>query len=126
MSRYYLSRVLVAVAFGALWVVLGSSWWAAGLAAGVAFALFVLAPRSGLYAVRPELGVTAMADDERTRAVRDKAARIAFVATMLGLGGLELYFRRSGVEAIPLRAVDFLLLFGVAVYWLFNIVLRRT
>jgi hypothetical protein len=126
MTRYYLSRVLVALAFGALWVVMGSSWLAAGLAAGAAFALFVLAPRSGLYAVRPELGVTAMADDERTRAIRDKAARIAFVATMLGLAGLELYFRKSGAEAVPLRTLDFLLVFGVAVYWLFNTTLRRT
>lgn len=126
MKVYYMSRALIALAFGGLWLVTGSSWLAAGLAAGVAFALFLFAPRSGLYAVRPERGVTAMADDERTRAIRDKAARNAFVATMLGLGGLEIYFRSSGLEAIPFNAVNYLLLFGVVVYWLFNLFLRRT
>ncbi len=126
MTQYYLSRGLVALAFGALWLATGSSWLAAGLAAGVAFGLFLLAPKSGLYAVHPERGVTAMADDERTRAIRDKAARNAFIATMLGLGGLEMYFQSQGLEAIPFRAANYLLLFGVAVYWLFNILLRRT
>jgi uncharacterized membrane protein len=125
MRTYYLSRAFVALAFGGLWLASGSSWLAAGLAAGVAFGLSLLAPRSGLYAVHPERGATALVADERTRAVQDKAARIAFQVTILALAALEVYFRSAGLEAFPFAAVNYLLLLGVAVYVFFRLYLLR-
>ena len=125
MTRYYLSRALVAIVFGALWVALGSSWWAGVLAGAAAFGLFLLAPRTGLYAVHPELGVTALAADERTRTVQDKAARIAFQLTIPALAAAEIYFSWAGFDAIPFAAVNYLLLFAIAVYAFFRIYLLR-
>ena len=88
MKVYYLSRALLSLAFGAFFALTGSSWWVALLAGGIAFAFFLWAPRSGRYAVHPELGVTALRRDERTQSINDQAARNAFVVSMLALGGI--------------------------------------
>jgi hypothetical protein len=55
MSRYYISRILVSVAFGGLFALTGSPWWMAVLTSIVLIALFLYAPHSGRYAVHPEL-----------------------------------------------------------------------
>lgn len=125
MTRYYLSRALVALVFGAIWVAFGSTWWVGVVAGAAAFGLSLLAPRTGLYAVRPGLGVTALALDERTRTVQDKAARIAFQLTIPALAGVEVYFGWAGSDAIPFTAVNYLLLFAVVVYAFFRFYLLR-
>ncbi|MBU0703152.1 MAG: hypothetical protein KKC18_04730 [Chloroflexi bacterium] len=87
MSRYYLSRLLISAMLCGLLLLSGSPGWKAALAGASVFALFLWAPRSGRYAVHPERGITALQYDECTRAITDEAARIAFVVTMLALGG---------------------------------------
>lgn len=58
-----------------------------------AYSCFVsLAPHSGRYSVHPELGVTALRLDERTQITNDKAARNAFVISILALCGITAYF----------------------------------
>ena len=126
MTRYYLSRALISVAFGGLFVLTGSPWWKATLAGIIPFALFLWAPRSGRYAVHPERGVTALQYDERTRVITDKAARIAFVATMLALGGLVVYFGSIPPADVPVHILNFVLVLGAVIYFAASFWLRRT
>jgi hypothetical protein len=125
MTRYYLSRAFISVAFGGLFVLAGSPWWVAALTGAITFALFLWAPHSGRYTVHPELGITALRHDERTQAITDKAARIAFVVTIIMVGGLAVYFRSIALADVPVRALSFALAFGVLTYFVADFWLRR-
>src|SRR5512143_1614349 len=92
MKAYYLSRAVISIGFGALFLLSGSSWWVAVLVAAVAFGWFLLAPHIGRYSVHPEFGVTALRRDERSQLINDKAARNAFVVSMLAVAGAAIYF----------------------------------
>jgi hypothetical protein len=124
MKAYYVSRALLSVAFGLLFVVAGSPWWQGALIGLVLLVLFMLAPRSGRYAVHPEFGVTALRRDERTQVINDKAARNGFIAVGLALGALLLYTNLTGA-ALATGWLTWLLLGGLAVYYLSDIILRR-
>jgi hypothetical protein len=124
MKAYYLSRAALSAAFGLLFIVTGSPWWQGALIGLVLLILFMLAPRSGRYAVHPEYGVTALRRDERTQAINDKAARNGFVAVGLALGALLLYAGLSGA-ALTTSWLTWLLLGGLAVYYLSDLILRR-
>lgn len=126
MSRYYLSRLLVSATLCGLLLLSGSSGWTAALAGAGVFALFLWAPHSGRYAVRPERGITALQHDEFTRAITDKAARIAFVVTTLALGGLVVYFGSVAPADVPVRLINFVLILGWAIYFVVSFWLRRT
>ncbi len=126
LQRYYISRALLSVALGgALWFS-GTTWWAAALLGCGVFALFLWAPHSGRYAVHPELGVTAMRRDEHTQAINDKAARNAFVVTMLVIGGLVMYFGSVTPAVVPLSILRLLLFTGVLTYFVSDFWLRRS
>lgn len=56
LTRYYLTRALMAIALAALLALTGLSWWLAGLAGAVTLAWFLWAPRSGRYLVSEEGG----------------------------------------------------------------------
>jgi len=92
MSAYYISRAVISAASGVLLALTGLQWWMATLMGVIVFGLFLWAPRSGRYAVHPEFGVTALRRDEHTQAINDKAARNAFVVTMLAIAGIAIYF----------------------------------
>jgi hypothetical protein len=125
MRSYYLSRMLVAVGFGVLFFLGGSSWWQAALVGGAAIAWFLWAPRSGRYRVAPELGVTALRRDERSQGINDAAGRNAFVVLMLATGAAAVYAGLSGLSQVPVRALDWLLILGVLVYFGSDFWLRR-
>src|SRR5512138_1679174 len=91
MKAYYVSRAVISVLFGLIAVMTGSEWWVGLLVTALAFGWFLLAPRIGRYSVHPEAGVTALRRDERSQVINDKAARNAFVATMLAVGGVLIY-----------------------------------
>jgi len=76
--------------------------------------------------VRPERGITALQHDEFTRAITDKAARIAFVVTTLALGGLVVYFGSVAPADVPVRLINFVLILGWAIYFVVSFWLRRT
>src|SRR5512143_889552 len=105
MKAYYLSRAVISIGFGALFLLSGSSWWVAVLVAAVAFGWFLLAPHIGRYSVHPEFGVTALRRDERSQGINDRAARNAFVISMLVLGGLLVYFQWLAIEVTPLSVL---------------------
>src|SRR5512146_3318640 len=117
MRAYYVSRAVLAVLLGALAVMTGWDWWLGLLVAALVFGWFLLAPRIGRYAVQPQAGVTALRRDELSQVINDKAARNAFVATALAMGGVLVYCGLSAVSSVPLAVLDWLLIFGVAVYY---------
>lgn len=122
-SRYYLSRTAVSIAFGGLFVLSGGELWLAALLSGLTLAFFLWAPYSGRYIFHPELGVTALRRDDRTQIINDKAARSAFVITMLALAGVALYF---GPAAVPAYLLSLLLFLGMLSYYATDLWLRRT
>ena len=126
MSRYYLSRALVSAAVVVLLMLGGTPWWGAMLSGVIVFGLFVWAVRSGRYVVHPELGVTALRDDEYTRAIRDRAARYAFVAVTLILGGVGFYFGRIAHADVPVPVVSGVLFLGGIVYFASDFWSRRS
>lgn len=126
MTRYYVSRVLIALLIAALFYAVGSSWWMALLVGVMAIAWFLYAPHSGRYQVDPERGVTALGRDERAQWINDKAARNALVVLGLALGGLNIYFGTiAGSATVPIDWTRWLLIAAAAVYLISDIALRR-
>ena len=126
MRAYYLSRAAISAALGLLLAVTGMQAWVAALVGGVIFAFFLWAPRSGRYAVHPELGVTALRRDERTQGINDKAARNGFVVSMLALGGVAVYFGSISPADVPLGVLQLVLLLGVLTYYATDFWMRRS
>jgi hypothetical protein len=126
MTSYYISRAVISIAFGALFAATGSAWWLSVLMGGLVFALFLWAPHSGRYAVHPELGITALRRDERTQGINDKAARNAFVVSMLALGGIAVYFGALALATVPLAALKWVLVAGAVTYVGSDLWLRRS
>jgi nitrogen fixation-related uncharacterized protein len=126
MTPYYISRTIISVAFGALFAVTGSPWWAAILIGGLTFALFLWAPRSGRYSVHPEFGITALRRDERTQEINDKAARNAFVVSMLTLSGISVYFGTLALIDVPIAVFKLVLVIGALTYFVSDLLLRRS
>ena len=126
MSRYYISRAFISVAFGGLFALTGSPWWMAILVSAVLIALFLYAPHSGRYAVHPDLGVTALRRDERTQAITDRAARNAFVVTVLVIAGITVYFGAILSASVPVIALKLTLALAALTYFLSDFWLRRS
>jgi len=125
MRSYYISRTLISIAFGALFLLTGSPWWMGVLMGALALGFFLWAPRSGRYAVHPELGVTALRRDEHTQSINDRAARNAFVIMGLALAGVSIYFSAVSKADVPVALLNYTLILGVAVYFITDLVLRR-
>ena len=126
MSRYYISRVIISIAFGGLFALTGSPWWMAILTSAVLIAIFLYAPSSGRYAVHPELGVMALQRDERTQTITDRAARNAFVVTMLVIAAVALYFGSISPAGVPVIVLKLVLVLAGLTYFLSDLWLRRS
>jgi hypothetical protein len=122
---YYLSRTAIALAIGAFLVVTGSPIWMAALIGGLILGLFILAPLSGRYAVHPEYGVTALRRDDRTQAINDRAARNAFVVSMLTIAAAAFYYRSSGAGQAPVQVLEIILGIGALAYFISDFFLRK-
>ena len=126
MIPYYLSRTILSAAFGLLLFVTGSTLWTVILISGLILALFLWAPHSGRYSVHPELGVTALRRDERTQVINDKAARNAFIVSMLTVGAISIYFGLSGAINISLSVFKIVLVIGGLTYFVSDLWLRKS
>jgi cbb3-type cytochrome oxidase maturation protein len=126
MTRYYVSRAVIAVVLASLFALTGSPWWAAVLMGGLALAFFLWAPHSGRYAVQPEHGATALRRDERTQAINDQAARNAFVVSMLILAGIAIYFGALAPALVPVTLLTLVLALGALTYFVSDALLRRS
>jgi hypothetical protein len=124
-SRHYLIRMLISIIWGGLFALLGWPWWSAVIMGGIAFAWFLWAPRSGRYVVRSESGGFGLRRDERTQRINDKAARNAWMVTMLATAGVGIYFGYIAPANVPVAILSFVLLLGMLVYWVSDIRLRR-
>jgi len=98
----------------------------AGLVGVIVFAYFLWAPHSGRYAVHPELGATALRRDERTQTINDKAARNAFVATILTVAGIAVYFGTIAPANVPVAILNLALVLGILTYFVSDFWLRRS
>jgi nitrogen fixation-related uncharacterized protein len=125
MMPYYLSRTILSIAFGVLLFVTGSSLWKAVLTGGLILALFLWAPHSGRYSVHPEFGITALRRDERTQLINDKAARNAFIVSMLTIGAIGAYVGLFGVINISI-GVFVVLIIGALTYFVSDLWLRKS
>jgi nitrogen fixation-related uncharacterized protein len=126
MSLYYASRAIVTAAFAFLLALAGMEWWMAILMGAIVFVFFLWAPRSGRYAVHPELGVTALRRDERTQAINDKAARNAFIVTMFAIAGIAIYFGSVAPAAVPVVILERTLILGTLTYFVSDFFLWRS
>ncbi len=125
MKAYYLSRSLVSMLLGVFLIITGSPWWVGLLAALLAFGWFLAAPHIGRYSVHPEYGVTALRRDERSQGINDKAARNAFVISMLALGAVVIYLGASAAPAVSAAVLKWLLVLGALVYYASDFWLRK-
>jgi heme A synthase len=126
MPAYYISRAVISAACGLLLALTGLQWWMATLMGVVVFGLFLWAPRSGRYAVHPESGVTALRRDERTQAINDKAARNAFIVTMLAMAGIAIYYGSIAPAGVPVAMLQSMLILGALTYFVSDFFLRRS
>ena len=126
LSRYYVSRALVSLAFGSLFALSISPWWLGALSSLPVFGFFLWAPHSGRYAVQPERGATAMQRDERTQAISGKAARNGFVMTVTAIAAIALYFGSITQTAVPILALHFTLALATFTYFLSDFWMRRS
>jgi hypothetical protein len=125
LSRYYISRALISIALGGLVALTISPWWV-GLLFGVfTMAFFLWAPHGGRYTVRPELGASALRLDERQRAIKDRSARNGFVAVMIVVAALAIYFGLIANADVPASLLSLVVGLGWAVYFVSDIRLRR-
>ena len=124
MKAYYVSRAIISIALGALFAT-GSTWGTGILVGILAFAWFLLAPHIGRYSVHPEFGVMALRRDERAQVINDKAARNAFVISMLVLGGIIVYFGTLSLTSVPIAVFKWFLIFGVLIYYVSDFLLRK-
>lgn len=123
---YYLSRALISAALGGLLAMTGSPWWTAALVGAAAFILFLWAPVSGRYVVKPERGVTALGRDERAQAIVGKASRNAFAVTICLVAALTSYFGAINPGNVPVNALSLVLFLGTLTYFITDLWLRRT
>jgi nitrogen fixation-related uncharacterized protein len=126
MIPYYFSRTIISVAIGMLFFFTGTPLWGSMLMGGLILALFLWAPHSGRYSVHPEFGITALRRDERTQTINDKAARNAFIASMLMVGAIAVYFDSLGVINISTGIIKIVLAVGALTYFVSDLWLRRS
>ena len=78
-------------------------WWSGALVGAAALAFFLWAPRSGRYLMESSGGATPMRLDERTRVIRDRAARDAFIVLLLATSILLFYYGLIVPSSIPVQ-----------------------
>jgi hypothetical protein len=123
-SSYIITRTLIAAGLGAL-IGWKTYWWSGVLTGAAALTFFLWATRSGRYMVQANGGVAPMRLDERTRTIRDRAAKNAFVVLMLALAALVLYFGLVQPGNIPTQMLLGVLGLGFLSYFVSDVLQRQ-
>ncbi len=126
MRAYYVSRLGIAAILGCVLGLGGLQWWLSAAGAALVLLFFLIAPKSGRYVVRSQGGVAPLRRDERTQAIADKAARNAFIITMLALGGLVVAYGSFVRQPIPSGALGGVLALAFCTYAVSEVLLRRS
>ncbi|MDD5264475.1 MAG: hypothetical protein PHU43_06530 [Candidatus Bipolaricaulis sp.] len=124
-ARYVVSRAVLAAVLGAALYAGGLSWWGSVAACVGALVFFLLAPWCGRYVVKEDGGAAPFRRDERSRAIRDHAARNALVLTVLALAGLTIAYGLILDVAVPAAALGSVLGLAVVTYVVSDAYLRR-
>jgi hypothetical protein len=124
-SLHYLIRIAISILWGGLFALAGWPWWLAVILGGILFAWFIWAPRSGRYVVRSESGRLGLWRDERTQAIVNKAARNAFIVTMLAIGGIIFYFGIIVSSNVPVVLISLIMFLAFVTYFISDLWLRR-
>jgi len=122
LEPYLLTRLAAAVALGVLAGLAAGSWYIGGLFGGGAFAVLLVARRSGRYLGTPRGAV--LTRDERGRSIADRAARNGFVVLLLAIAAVTVVGHVLGRSAAPLPLLDAALALG-ALTWLASDVWQR-
>jgi 1,4-dihydroxy-2-naphthoate octaprenyltransferase len=125
-ARYVVSRAVLTAVLGAALYAGGLPWWGAVVACLGALVFFLLAPRCGRYVVKDDGGAAPLRRDERTRAIRDQAARNAFILTVLALAGLAIAYGLILDAAVPVSALGGVLGLAALAYAVSDLRLRRS
>jgi|GEM_PF-2002081 len=122
---YYLSRLLLALFFGVLFLFMGASCgFAGGTAVLITLVSWFRTPKSGRYVVNPGKGVRAIQRDARMQQIVDKAGRNGFIALNLLFLGLAAYTKIAGIDSIPTFIIALMIGAGFGVYLISDIILR--
>lgn len=121
---YTLTRVAIALVLGIL-IGYKTFWWSGVLVGAAALFFFVWAASSGRYLIDAEGGARPMHLDERMQAIRDRAAKNAFITLMLALALLSLYFGLIRPGAIPAQWLQGVLGLGFLAYFVSDALQRR-
>lgn len=121
---YYISRAAVAVLMGGLVYLIGGPWWMALAIGGAALLFFAFAPVSGRYVVSGR-GANPLRRDERAQAIANQASRNGFIAAMLGVSALVLYFGVIAPGDVPVYGLGIVLGLGMLTYFASDVWLRR-
>lgn len=113
LMSYYRRQILIAGTVGVLTgYLLGD--WLTGLVTSVALVAGAWwAPRSGHFAVDPSRGAAALQEDERSRAIRARAAEVAFQVVLVVAFVLWFTIQASGQQATSPVWLAVLVLLGV-------------
>jgi uncharacterized membrane protein len=125
LRRYYLSRILISVSFGALLFFAGLPWWMPLLATALLLVFFLLLPRSGRYVVKPESGATPLRRDERSQQIANRAGSIAFAVIMISVGTLAVYFGNIRPADVPVEWLSLVVALGALSYFVTDVWIRR-
>lgn len=121
---YILSRVAIALLMGIL-IGYKTFWWSGALVSVAAMAFFLWAPGSGRYTAEPGDGALPLRRDERSRAIRDRAGRDAFITLLLATAALLIYFGWVAPASVPLQALMGVCSLGLLTYFVSDALQRQ-
>lgn len=122
LALYYRKRVLLALAFGVLFGVFSSQWSSGAMVAAWTVAVSLWVPRSGRYVIDREGNAR---EDERSRAIRARAAELGFGVVLAGVFMMWFVMRTRGSETIPVSWPAYIAVAGVGTQILADLVLNR-
>ncbi len=125
MTRYYITRGGLSIAFGGLLYLVSASVWVGLVGAALAFITFVFLSRSGRYTVLADKGVTALRRDAWTESINQRSGRNAWVVVAILGSGLVLYYGLISPGAVPVGLLGALLLSGMVTYYISDFWLRK-
>lgn len=123
--QYYLSRIVVVASISLIFAWSGMPWWMAGLVFIVAAGFFIWAPASGHYRVLTNEAATPLRLDERSRQIRDRAGRTAFVVVEILALAVFTFGQFQDPPVVPTAAIGIVLGLGMFTYLLLIQVYER-
>ena len=125
MKSYYMSRVVMSIAFGGLvWLV--SGYLLAGvLIAAVVFIMFFYLYQSGRYRIDPQKGISALRRDEWTQSINNRSGRNAWVVVAILGSNMVFYYGLLSPGDVPVNLLGGVLLTGLVTYYVSDYWMRK-